>query len=179
MTDAQPTTILKPRAISKRAVFDIICGVLLIVVCAWGLWIGPIWPDRIGIIVGLVPPLFLMLQRAQNRQFHPDRLPARWSKTSRLEMRVTTLLWVVQAIFFFFMMPWIFVDTSKHPVLNHVCLLIAVSAQVWAQFLDHYIADRKYIPPPDPLVPPSMPDHRSEALPLQAMGPKRLTRLIK
>jgi len=156
MTEAQSAGIQKPRAINKRAVFDMVCAVVLLVLCVLAFWKGPIWPDRIGILIGLAPPLFLILQRARNRQFYPDRLPARWSRTSPLETRLTTLTWVLTVVFFFFMIPWVFVDVSKRPGAAHPYFLVAFTAQIWAQFLDQYIGDRKYIPPPDPLVPQSM-----------------------
>jgi hypothetical protein len=156
MTEAQSTMILKPRAVNKRAVFDMVCAALVLAFCAWGFWKGPIWPDRIGILVGPAPPTLLILLRARNRQILPDRLPARWSRTSRLEMRLTTLGWVLTVVFMFFLFPWLFMDTSRHPGADHPYLLVAFTAQIWAQFLDQYIADREHIPPPDPLVPPSM-----------------------
>jgi hypothetical protein len=155
MTEAQ-STVISPPALNKRAVFGIVCGLLLLGLCTIAIWKGPIWPDKIATIFGLFPPLILgLLVRSWNRQFHPERAPARWPKTSRLEGRLVAIQWVLTAIFFFFMIPWIFVDTSKRPVLDHSLILVAITAQCWAQFFDRYIDDRKYIPPPDPLVPPS------------------------
>lgn len=146
MTETQSTAIPKPRAINKRAVFDMVCGIVALAVCVWGFWKSPVWPDRICIVAGLVPPVLLLLIRGWSRQYHPDRLPVRWSRTSRLETRLTTLGWVLTVVFVLFLFPWVFVDTSKHPVLDHACLLIAFTAQIWAQLLDHYIDDRKFIP---------------------------------
>jgi len=156
MTEAQsakPAATQSP-TINKRGVFDIAFILLLLSLLVVAFWKGPIWPDRIGVLVGLFPPLLLGLFRTWSRISHPDRLPIRWPKNSRLEQRLTTLTLALTGVFFLFMFPWFVVDIKTHPIVDHTCILIAITAQCWCQFLDRYIADRKYIPP-DPQYDPS------------------------
>jgi hypothetical protein len=52
------------------------------------------------------------------------------------------------AVFGVFMFSWVFLDES-HLVANHACILVAFTAQIWAEYVDRYIVDRKYSPLPD------------------------------
>jgi hypothetical protein len=157
VSEAHSSVTSQAPAFNKRGLFDIVCGLPILFLCAIAFWKGPIWPDKIGIVVGLVPPWLLILLRAWNHRRSPDQLPVRWRGGSRLEARLVALGWGLTAAFAFFMFPWIFFDESKHFVVVHACILIALTAQCWAEFLDRYIADRKYIPPPSTPSDPSKP----------------------
>jgi hypothetical protein len=147
MTEAESIPTSKTPPFNTRGLWDIVCGILILSLCAIAFLKGPIWPDKIGIAAGIVPPWLLILFRAWNRRLRPDRLVVRWPQASRLEARLVALGWGLTAIFGIFMSFWVLLGESKHLVADHTCFLVAFTAQCWAEFVDRYISDHKYTRP--------------------------------
>jgi hypothetical protein len=123
----------------------------LIPLFIWGTRKGSIWPDKISILFGLFPPMIFILLRSWNRLFRPNRLPARWTAGSRMQARMSTLEGVVLVPWFLSFGCMIFEDISKHHShhsAHGVWYYLFLTSQYWWGFLQMYIKDRIYIPPP-------------------------------
>jgi hypothetical protein len=112
------------------------------------------WPYIVFGAVSVGIPFLLIGVRAWKRWFHPDRVPVRWPNGYKLMARLQTLnsalswIWVIGLV-----MTWVF-DRSTHHRAYVALGFLACGAAAWDNILTLYIADRKYITPPNSLYDP-------------------------
>jgi hypothetical protein len=162
MTEPQP--VVRPRKRSYRYLYHIVFVLLffpwLVVIAAR---LTGIWPYTVLGSIAAGVPLLLGVVRSWNRWSHPERLPMRWPNGYRLGERLqileTALFWI-----WFVGCVTLFIKRSAHNRSYAMLFVIVIAAGAWDGFLTKYIADRKYIPPPPPYVPPT----RTTYKPLQS-----------
>jgi hypothetical protein len=147
MTDIQPPqTPAPPPCSENRDYYGTIMPILFLT-----FWSGHVWPDRVPILVGIGPPLFLIILRAWKRRVHPEQVPSRWPKRSRLQARLETLDRILMLLLLISLGVLVYIDITKRTNFVHnLCLLFFCTGQAWNVFLTRYIEDRKPLLPPPP-----------------------------
>ncbi len=143
----------KPPVGAKRELFGLIFLLTELAVFAWFYyWKGHTWPVQVkrGIFFGPLLPQLVLIGRAWNRCFEPDRNPVRWPNGSDIQALMSNLNRVLTVFVIVCASAWMFVDRAKVHALENTWGCLFFTVQMWQIYLSKYIDDRKFIPPPSP-----------------------------
>ena len=106
----------KPPVGAKRELFGLIFLLTELAVFAWFYyWKGHTWPVQVkrGIFFGPLLPQLVLIGRAWNRCFEPDRNPVRWPNGSDIQALMSNLNRVLTVFVIVCASAWMFVDRAK------------------------------------------------------------------
>jgi hypothetical protein len=155
MTEAQSTqTATESDKRNHRHLYGVVVGLSVFPALVVAMFKTSIWPNCVLGFFAIGVPFLMLGIRAWKRWSRPDRLPVRWVKDDSRGKRLETLDLTFKLV-------WLtgfcasFVINKDAQRAHSTVGIIFVGIIAWETFLEKYIADRKYIPPPRPPHDPS------------------------